>query len=110
MKFMGNHSEPYEMTLAHGDGARFEVLTMKSPEDLKAGAQGDARVRSQQRLDDNATLLDWLNIKCKGMTLLAAAAEYGASEGISESAAKQRIRRAGIRKAGNDWVFRASGL
>lgn len=108
MKFMGNHSEPYEMTLTHGDGARFEVLTVKSPADLKAGAQGDARARSQQRLDDNAALLEWLNTNCQGMTGIAASAKYGADQGITAGAAKQRIKRAGIRKDGDTWTFRTS--
>jgi hypothetical protein len=29
LKFMGNHSEPYEMTLYHGAGARFDVIDLE---------------------------------------------------------------------------------
>lgn len=106
LKFMGNHAEPYEMTLEHGVGARFEVLDVKSPEELKAGAAGAARARSRERLDDNAALLDWLNTNCHGMTLAEAAEKHAANIGIKPNAAKQRINRAGIRKEGADWVQR----
>ncbi|MEE3852779.1 AAA family ATPase [Gordonia sp. LSe1-13] len=106
MKFMGNHSEPYEMTLSHGTGARFEVLDVKSSDQLKADAGGSARARSDKKLADNAELLEWLNANCHGMTLAAAAAKHGARLDIEANTAKQRIRRAGIRKQGAGWVFR----
>ena len=106
LKFMGNHSEPYEMTVEHGTGARFEVLAVKSPEELKAGAAGAARVRSKKLLDDNAALLEWLNTNCHGMTLAVAAEKYAANQGIQANTAKQRIHRAGIRKQDSGWVLR----
>jgi hypothetical protein len=43
LRFMGNHAEPSEMTLYHGAGARFDVLDVKSPEALKASAEGRQR-------------------------------------------------------------------
>lgn len=108
LKFMGNHSEPYEMTVAHGAGARFEVLDVKSPEALKANAEGAERVRSKDRLDANDELLEWLNTNCQGMTLRAAAAKLAAEQGMIEDTAKKRIHRAGIRKDGDGWARPAS--
>jgi hypothetical protein len=105
LKFMGNHAEPYEMTLCHGAGARFDVIDVKSPEAVKANSEGAARVRSRDRLHANEDLLKWMNASCHGMTLRQAAAKLATNEGgVTENAAKQRITRAGIRKDGDGWV------
>ncbi|MUL85037.1 MULTISPECIES: AAA family ATPase [unclassified Mycolicibacterium] len=104
LKFVGNHSEPYEMTLSHGAGARFEVIDTKSPEAVKAAAEGAERVRTARRLDANDVLLQWLRTNCKGMTVRDAAAKLAADQGIKETTSKSRITRAGIRKDGDSWV------
>jgi hypothetical protein len=60
LKFMGNHAEPYEMTLYHGAGARFDVLDVKSPQALKTSAKG--RQGSQGLFDRVATDLELCRI------------------------------------------------
>jgi hypothetical protein len=61
LKFMGNHAEPYEMTLYHGAGAQFDVLDVKSPEGLKASSEG--RQRSEGLFDRVANDLELCRIK-----------------------------------------------
>ncbi|BBY41803.1 AAA family ATPase [Mycolicibacterium celeriflavum] len=103
LKFMGNHAEPYELTLLHGAGARFDVIdrrVARSDETDKPKQQ-----RTKSRLDAGAELLDWMSANCNGMTLREAAAKLAAGEGITENTAKQRINRAGIRKNGDGWAL-----
>ncbi len=53
-------------------------------------------------------LLGWLNTNCYGMTLREAAAKLATHRDKSESAAKQDINRAGIRKDGQGWIQRCT--
>ncbi|MDV3127593.1 helicase RepA family protein [Mycobacterium sp. 21AC1] len=81
---------------------------------VQRGPWGDSddkpkQQRSKDRLDDGADLLAWLNTNCKGATVRDAAAKVAAHLGITESSAKQKINRAGIRKGETDkqtWVHR----
>jgi len=78
LKFMGNHAEPYEMTLHQGAGARFDMIDVKSPEALKANAEGAARNRDKARLDENLGVARWVVENCQGMTQRQAAEKLSA--------------------------------
>lgn len=106
LKFMGNHAEPYEMTLHHGAGARFEVLDLKTPEAVKANAEGAARQRSGQRLDANAKIAEWVVTNCQDLSQRKAAEKLAAETGRSQSAEETRIRRAPVeRLETGEWVL-----
>ena len=105
LKFMGNHAEPYEMTLYHGAGARFEVLDTKTAEALKASAEGNARARDKAKLDANAQLREWLNENCSGASVKAAAEAYAEKHGVSPESARTKIRRSGLKNNGGTWEF-----
>jgi len=108
LKFMGNHSEPYEMTLYHGAGARFSVLDVKTSEALKSSAEGAARTRNKSRLDDNLKVAEWVVGNCQGMSQRQAAEKLAADEGTGVETARNKIRRAPVKKAeGNGWVMAA---
>jgi hypothetical protein len=98
LKFMGNHAEPYEITLQHGAGARFDVLDVKTPEAVKANAEGAARQRSGQRLDANAKVAEWVVTNCQGLSQRKAAEKLAAETGKSHSAEETRIRRAPVER------------
>ncbi|MCV7041235.1 hypothetical protein BST36_00315 [Mycolicibacterium moriokaense] len=102
LRFTGNHAEPYELTLLHGAGARFEVIDRRAerPDEVK-------RQRTKARLDNGADLLAWLSTNCHGMAVRPASAKLGAELGISTEAAQGRIKRANIRKDGSGWRFKA---
>lgn len=108
LKFMGNHAEPYEMTLCHGAGARFDVLDIKTPEALKANAEGAARNRDKARLDENLVVARWVVDNCSGMSQRHAAEKLAAELGISVESARTRIRRAPVEKTGDEWVMTGS--
>ncbi|MGQ9348810.1 AAA family ATPase [Mycolicibacterium gilvum] len=109
LKFMGNHSEPYEMTLSHGAGARFDVLDVKSPEAVKSNAEGAARQRSSARLDANAQTAQWVVTNCQGLSQREAAAKLAAEQGIGAEAARTKIRRAPVKKTEDDrWELAGS--
>ena len=106
LKFMGNHAEPYEMTLHHGAGARFDVIDVKSPEALKANAEGAARNRDKARLDENLGVARWVVENCQGMTQRQAAEKLAAELSCPPEAARTKIRRAPVEKtAGDGWVI-----
>ena len=104
LKFMGNHAEPYEMTLHHGVGARFDVLDVKSPEAVKANAEGAARNRDKTRLDENLRIARWVVDNCQGMSANKAAEKLAAELGIAQEAARTRIRRAPVKNTSGEWV------
>jgi hypothetical protein len=74
LKFMGNHSEPYETTLYHGAGARFDVLDVKTAEALKASLEGAARSRDKTQ-DENARVTAWIVENSQGVGVNAVARE-----------------------------------
>ncbi|WP_431939411.1 AAA family ATPase [Nocardia grenadensis] len=108
LKFMGNHAEPYEMTLYHGAGPRFDVIDTKTADALKASAEGAARVRDKERLDENLGVARWVVTNCSGLSQRAAADKLAAELGVSADTARNKIRRAPVRKDGNEWVINGS--
>ena len=74
LKFMGNNAEPYEMTLHHGAGARFEVIDVKDSEAVKAQEESQRR-RSADRLDENEKFATWVVENCQGKGVNSAATE-----------------------------------
>ena len=105
LKFMGNHSEPYEMTLSHGAGARFEVLDVKSPEAVKSNAEGNARQRTQAKLNANAEVARWVVANGQGLTQRELAAKLAANLGIGVEAARKRIARSPVTQDGTTWAL-----
>ncbi len=108
LKFSGNNAEPYEMTVRHGAGARFEVLDVKTAEALKASAEGNARARDKARMGDNARLQAWLNENAAGLSQRKAAELYAEKHGGSVDSARNRIRRSGLVNSSGSWEFAGS--
>jgi AAA domain len=105
LKFMGNHSEPYEMTLYHGAGARFDVLDIKTPEALRASAEGAARARDKGRPDDNLGVARWVVENCQGMSQRQAAEKLAPELNIGVEAARKRITRSPVTQDGTTWAL-----
>lgn len=104
LKFSGNHTEPYEMTLYHGAGARFDVLDVKSAEAVRSNAEGAARQRSTLRIHTNLQTAQWVVDNCQGMTQRQAAEKLAAELGIGAEAARKRISRSPVTKTeGEQW-------
>ncbi len=109
LKFMGNHCEPYEMTVRHGAGARFEVLDRKSPEAVKSNAEGAARQRGKQRLDEGEQTAQWVIENCQGLSQRKAAERMSSETDVSFEAARNKIRRAPVEQTTDDgWVISGS--
>lgn len=73
-----------------------------TPDDDKPKQQ-----RTKGRLDAGSGLLSWLNANCQGMSQRDAAAKLADRDACKPETAKSKITRAGIRKAGCNWVQNA---
>lgn len=100
LKFMGNHAEPYELTLEHGAGARFRVIDRKLPQPEKP-----KQVRTVERLDTNQDIAQWVVENCQGMSQNEAGARLAAELGIKPDGGVSRIRRAPVKHDGKAWIL-----
>lgn len=96
LKFMGNHAEPYEMTLHHGAGARFDVLDTKTAEALKAKAEGDSRARDKRTLDRNLDVAKWMVDHCQGMSKREAADAYAEKHNQNTNTVRSWVTRGSV--------------
>lgn len=108
LKLMGNHAEPYEMTLYHGAGARFDVIDVKTAEALRAKADGDARARDKSTLDRNSQIADWLVSNCQGQSLRQASEKLVAEFGGSANSYRSWLKPSGklgamVERDGTSW-------
>lgn len=100
LKFMGNHADPYELTLLHGAGARFDVIDRKCP---KGEPEKPKRQRSKARLDNHGELASWVVENCQGLSQRKAAEKLANLDGITSGAAETRIRRAPVENVEGAW-------
>ncbi|WP_435592028.1 AAA family ATPase [Nocardia sp. bgisy118] len=111
LKLMGNHAEPYEMTLYHGAGARFEVIDVKTAEALKASAEGAARARGKATLDHNAEVADWIVANCQGLSVMDVARKLEPEFGGKVNSYKRWLNQEGklgmlLERDGTTWKRR----
>ncbi|MFI1913462.1 AAA family ATPase [Nocardia sp. NPDC020380] len=116
LKFMGNSAEPYEMTLHHGAGARFEVLDTMTPEALRAQREGNEkakRERDKVTLDRNAEQADWIVSNCQGKSVRETAAALAEKFDGSENSYRAWLKPGGklgglVNREGDSWSRNAA--
>jgi hypothetical protein len=105
LRFKGNIAQEYEVTAKHGAGARFELIDVRSAEQLQVAAEAAQRQRSQQKLDAGDSLAEWVVANCQGLSQRKAAEKRAEVTGKSPSAEESNIRRSPvIRRDTGEWV------
>jgi hypothetical protein len=97
LRFTGNYVEPFEMTLKHGVGARFDVVEVKTAEMIKAADQNAVQQREAKTFDDNRRMAKYVVANCQGLGVNAAAkkvAESGEFSAVEETV-RSKLKTAG---------------
>jgi hypothetical protein len=108
LRFKGNVAQEHEVTVKHGAGARFELIDVKSAEQLQVAAEASERQRSQQKLDKGLADAQWVVANCQqDPSRNQAATRFAAAHKLSQQAALSRLRRAPLDYLNGGWVLAA---
>jgi hypothetical protein len=99
LRFNGNGAQEHELIVKHGAGARFELLDVKSAEQIKTAAEAAERNRSKQTLDKNMAMAEFVVTNCQGMSGNKAAEMLAAEfPGVTQSSAQTSISKRALSK------------
>lgn len=102
LSFTGNVAEPHKITVKHGTGARFEVVSTMDAERLKADSDNQRQQREARTLDENRRIAEYVTQECQGLGVNQAAKKLGTAPEfpkLSESSAKKKLQNGGpVRK------------
>lgn len=110
LTFTGNRGEAQQLVVRHGAGARFELLDVVSAEQMKTAAEAAERNRSKQKMDEGMRAAQWVVENCpEARSLNDAAGQYAkAHKGISQDAARSKLRRSPLVKVGDRWDIKGN--
>jgi hypothetical protein len=94
LTFSGNVAEPHKVTVKHGVGARFEVVSTLDNEQVEAEAENRKRQRDARTLDKNQQMAEFVVANCQGLSGRQAAeklaAEFGGKASTLQSSLSAR--------------------